>query len=117
MILIKTELGQRAFKERTVALTPRQRSAFILFDGKRTVSEVLAATATMGITEQDIQWMRDEALLNPVLDGALSGGVSGGHRTDGGFGPAGSALDPGGGDDTRLQRAGGAGPQDSYCGG
>ncbi|MDA7415682.1 hypothetical protein PGB34_04840 [Xenophilus arseniciresistens] len=40
MILVKTELGHQLFKDRTVRLTPRQRAAFILFDGKRSVNEV-----------------------------------------------------------------------------
>jgi hypothetical protein len=39
----KTTEGQQAFRDRSVALSARQRSAFILFDGQRTVAEVLAA--------------------------------------------------------------------------
>jgi hypothetical protein len=37
MILVKTDTGQQVFKDRSVRLTPRQRSAFILFDGRRSV--------------------------------------------------------------------------------
>ena len=48
MILVKTEAGHQALKDRTVRLTPRQRSAFILFDGKRSVSEVLASGMGIG---------------------------------------------------------------------
>ena len=55
MIYVKTQAGQQALKERHVSLPPRQRSAFILFDGKRTVAQVLEATASMGITAQDVQ--------------------------------------------------------------
>eukprot|EP01035_Chromulina_nebulosa_P033777 gene33777-45230_t len=43
MILLKTEAGHQALKDRSVPLSPRQRSAFILFDGKRSVDDVLAA--------------------------------------------------------------------------
>jgi hypothetical protein len=49
----KTELGQQALKDRSL-LTPRQRSAFILFDGSRDRDQVLAATASMGVTTEDI---------------------------------------------------------------
>lgn len=44
MILVKTELGLQVMKDRSVRLTPRQRSAFILFDGRRSVAEVLQAS-------------------------------------------------------------------------
>ena len=50
MVLVKTQAGQEALKDRRGSLSSRQRSAFILFDGKRTMGEVLAATAAMGIT-------------------------------------------------------------------
>ncbi|QNP49505.1 hypothetical protein [Diaphorobacter aerolatus] len=63
MIYVKTQAGQLALKERHGALTPRQRSAFILFDGKRTMQQVLDATAPMGITPQDVQVMIDQGLL------------------------------------------------------
>ncbi len=68
MRLIKTLAGQQALKERQGKLTLRQRSAFILFDGKRSVAEVLAATAPMGITQQDVQSMLDQGLLEPAPD-------------------------------------------------
>lgn len=44
MILVKTELGQQVMKDRSVRLTPRQRSVFILCDGKRSVADVLQAS-------------------------------------------------------------------------
>ncbi|RYF56001.1 MAG: hypothetical protein EOO27_19550 [Comamonadaceae bacterium] len=44
MILVKTESGLQVLKDRSVRLTPRQRSAFILFDGRRSVAEVLQAS-------------------------------------------------------------------------
>ena len=59
MIYVKTHSGQQVLKERRGALTPRQRSAFILFDGKRTLAQVLEATAALGITEQDVRSMAE----------------------------------------------------------
>ena len=67
MPLIKTPSGHQALKERQ-GITLRQRSAFILFDGKRSTAEVLAATAAMGITQQDVQSMLDQGLLEPGPD-------------------------------------------------
>lgn len=71
MILVKTQAGQEALKDRHGGLTPRQRSAFILFDGKRTLAQVLAATAAMGITIDDVQSMMDQALLT-AAEGAVA---------------------------------------------
>ncbi|MBU1361060.1 MAG: hypothetical protein KKC79_04050 [Gammaproteobacteria bacterium] len=62
MILFKTPVGQQAFKERSVTLTPRQRSAFILCDGKRSVDDVLSATA--GIGREEIEQMISLGLLD-----------------------------------------------------
>lgn len=63
MVLVKTQAGQDAMKDRHGGLSSRQRSAFILFDGKRTMGEVLAATAAMGITQEDVQTMIAQGLL------------------------------------------------------
>jgi hypothetical protein len=54
MILIKTALGQTALQNRSLALSPRQRSMFIMFDGKRTVDDVMRATAGLGVTPEDV---------------------------------------------------------------
>ena len=62
----KTEAGQQAFKARSAVLTPRLRSAFILFDGKKTVDEVLAMTAGLGVVEADIQHLVAAGLLDAV---------------------------------------------------
>jgi len=67
MILLKTEAGQQAFRDRTVRLTPRQRSAFFLCDGKRTIEEVQAAG--MNIEREDIDQMIQLGLLS-AMDGA-----------------------------------------------
>lgn len=71
MVLVKTQAGQAALKDRHGSLSSRQRSAFILFDGKRSTGEILAATAAMGITQEDVQSMIAQGLLAP-----LSGGPS-----------------------------------------
>ncbi|XAH25207.1 hypothetical protein AAFF27_08450 [Xylophilus sp. GW821-FHT01B05] len=67
MILTKTAVGLRVLKDRSVPLAPRQRSAFILFDGQHSLVEVLQATAGMGVTEQDVSAMVDAGLLEEVL--------------------------------------------------
>jgi hypothetical protein len=63
MILVKTEAGQQVLKDRSVPLSPRQRTAFILFDGKRSVDEVLAGT---GIAREEIDQLVTLGLLGPA---------------------------------------------------
>lgn len=67
MLIVKTEAGHRVMKDRSVPLTPRQRSAFILFDGKRTLEQVLSATAVTGVTREDIDKLFE---LGLVMDAA-----------------------------------------------
>jgi hypothetical protein len=64
MILVKTDAGQQVLKDRSVPLSPRQRTAFILFDGKRSVDEVLASGT--GIGREEIDQMVELGLLGPV---------------------------------------------------
>lgn len=59
----KTEQGQTALQNRALALTPRQRSAFIMFDGKRSVDEVIKATAGLGVTIEDVHHLVSSGLL------------------------------------------------------
>ena len=49
MIFAKTTLGLAEMQDRSAGLSPRQRSAFIMFDGKRGSGEILAMTAGIGI--------------------------------------------------------------------
>ncbi len=63
MKLMKTETGQRVLKDRSVPLTPRQRAAFILFDGRQTVDQILAATGAAGVTREDIDHLVQLGLL------------------------------------------------------
>lgn len=62
----KTEAGQLAFKQRSADLGPRQRSAFLLFDGQRSVVDVLKATEGLGITQADIEDMLAKGFLEPL---------------------------------------------------
>lgn len=62
----KTEAGQNAFKTRSAELTPKQRSAFILFDGKKSDQEVLAMTAGLGMTAADVEQLVALGFLTAV---------------------------------------------------
>lgn len=62
MIYTKTELGQSALQNRSFALTPRQRSAFIMFDGKRSLDDVIQ-TAGLGVTAEDVSHLVALGLL------------------------------------------------------
>ena len=66
MIYTKTESGQTAVQNRTIALTPRQRSAFIMFDGKRSLEDVVKATSGFGVTAEDINHLISLGLLAPL---------------------------------------------------
>ena len=66
----KTELGQTALQNRAFALTPRQRSAFIMFNGHRSVEEVVQATAGLGVTADDINVLVRIGLLAPITEPA-----------------------------------------------
>ncbi len=70
MILVKTETGLQVMKDRSVALSPRQRSAFILFDGKRTMHDVLETTGAMGISRADVEQLLALGLLCAPSAGA-----------------------------------------------
>ena len=63
MALAKTEGGQRAFKERSPMLSVRQRSAFIQFDGVKSIQQVLAACAGLGVTQADVDQMMANGFL------------------------------------------------------
>jgi hypothetical protein len=63
MIIAKTAEGQRVLKDRSVPLTPRQRSVFILVDGKKSVTELLAATAAGGVTQGDVDKLMELGLV------------------------------------------------------
>lgn len=53
MLITKTEIGLRVLKDRSVRLTPLQRAIFVMVDGRRTIDDILSATAPMGATMDD----------------------------------------------------------------
>ncbi len=74
MKLIKTETGQQAFKARSPLFSARQRSAFILFDGVKTLDQVLGATTGLGVTAGDIDHMVAQGFLR--LDDSVVAGAA-----------------------------------------
>ncbi len=79
MRLIKTETGQQAFKARSPVFSARQRTAFIMFDGHKTVDQVLAAALSLGLTAEDVEHMVEHGMLAPVADEVASGVTEVGH--------------------------------------
>ena len=69
MIYVKTELAKNALHDKSLGLTPQQRSSFIMFDGKRTAAEVLKLTCALGVTADDLSHLVALGLLAPK-DGA-----------------------------------------------
>ena len=70
MIYTKTELGKNALQDKSLGLTPKQRSTFIMFDGKRSAAEVLSLTNKIGVTADDLTHLVSLGLLAPVAHGA-----------------------------------------------
>ena len=66
-LLLKTEQGQQAFKARSAQLAGKLRSAYLLFDGQRTVQNVLLATQGLGVSLSDIEGLVEAGLLEPAL--------------------------------------------------
>lgn len=71
MIFAKTELGQTALRDRSGGMTPRQRSAFIMFDGKRDSADVLKMTGGFGVNQSDL----DQLVALGLLANTSSGDV------------------------------------------
>ncbi|MEO8118105.1 MAG: hypothetical protein ABI606_02125 [Rhodoferax sp.] len=70
MKFLKTEAGQQAFKARSALLSARQRSAFILFDGVKSIGQVLASTSGLGISQEDIDHLVEQGFLVAARDAA-----------------------------------------------
>lgn len=51
----KTALGIQVMKDRSVSLTPQQRSALILVDGKRDPADIVRMTSAVGVTLKDVE--------------------------------------------------------------
>ena len=78
MRLSKTESGQAAFKERSPLLSMRQRAMFILFDGQKSVVDILSATVGMGVTAEDVEAMLQKGFLAPAPGSSASQQALGG---------------------------------------
>ncbi len=63
MRLTKTEAGKKAVSDRSITLSPRQRSALIIFNGERTLDEVLTMLVGLGFTKTDVDHMVSLGLL------------------------------------------------------
>ena len=68
MIPVKTDAGQQVLKDRSVPLTPRQRAALIVIDGKRTIVEVLKSS---GVDTADVERLFE---LGLVVDTSVTAG-------------------------------------------
>lgn len=59
----KTQLGQVAFKERSVLMSNRQRSLFLLFDGVRSVEQILLLTKALSSTKEDVDHLESSGFI------------------------------------------------------
>jgi hypothetical protein len=63
MRFIKTEVGKKAVSDRSISLSPRQRSALIIFNGERSLEDVLKMVAGLGFTMTDVDQMVEMGLI------------------------------------------------------
>lgn len=68
----KTDAGHIAFKTRSGAIPARLRSVFILFDGNKTLSEVLRMGSVLGATPGDIDDLVAAGMLALVSDAKVT---------------------------------------------
>ena len=66
MVYLKTEAGQLAFKQRSPDISQKQRSAFLQFDGQRSLAAVLQAVQAIGVTSADITDLVAKGFLAPA---------------------------------------------------
>lgn len=66
----KTRRGTDAIANRHPALGPRQRSLLILVDGRRSVAELRAVAAACGNTDDALQGLLAQGLIEPVAASA-----------------------------------------------
>ena len=66
MILVKTHAAQQVLKDRSVALTQRQRAALIVIDGKRSLIEVMQSSGVLG---EDVKLLVE---LGLVVDSSVA---------------------------------------------
>jgi hypothetical protein len=70
----KTALGIQVMKDRSVSLTPQQRSALILVDSKRDAADIVRMTAAVGVTLKDIEALIAMELVESDTD--IAGSVA-----------------------------------------
>jgi hypothetical protein len=75
MIPVKTAAGHQVLKDRSIKLTPRQRAALILIDGRRSFPDVLQATAAAGIQRGDLERLFELELVSATANGSRSLGT------------------------------------------
>lgn len=66
MTFAKTDLGQDVLKSRTMPLTPKQRAMLIMADGTKDGAQLLALTAGMGTTVEDLTELVMKGLIANV---------------------------------------------------
>ena len=76
MRLTKTEAGKKAISDRSIPISPRQRSALIIFNGERTLDDVLLMLVGLGFTQADADQLIALGLISPVLDSGKTNVVS-----------------------------------------
>ena len=76
MIYSKTSTGQQVIRDRSVSLTPRQRTTLILVDGKRTMQELLRATSQTGGTAEDLESLVALGLIEAPIDARPPGPIA-----------------------------------------
>jgi len=72
MTVTKTEAGQQVIKDKSVPLTPRQRSALILVDGKRSMQQWRTDAAAAGAAPEDIDKLLELGLVEDGTPGATA---------------------------------------------
>jgi hypothetical protein len=63
MTFAKTELGLEVLKNRSIALLPKQRAMLIMADGSKDGAQLLALTAGMGTTVEDLTDLVSKGLI------------------------------------------------------
>ena len=63
MIYKKTAKGHQVLKDRSVLLSPKQRVAFILFDGATPLHQIMATLSSMDLSQSDINRLIDDGLI------------------------------------------------------
>jgi hypothetical protein len=63
MIYKKTTKGQQVLKDRSVLLSPKQRVAFILFDGATPLQQILDTLSSMDVAQSDVDRLINDGLI------------------------------------------------------